>query len=278
MLTINLWDSNFPGQSCSVAQQESSRVRYVRDQLEHDGITVFTDGQMFSPAVDQVQSPIKVGWLQEPRPLHPENYARSWDVRHKFDAILTYDQELLDADPERYRFTIRGGVWMPCARWGVYPKSRNVSMILSETLSIESHRLRHLIADTIPGIDLYGARGTPIGYDKAQAYRDYRYAIVVDTTRERNYFSEHLLDAISFGCVPVYWGCPNIGQFLNDRAIIPFVSVGELVALLPTLTKRDYTSRLPAVRANLACLDEYRVTEDWQAEHIYQPMLEAVCS
>jgi hypothetical protein len=75
VITINLWDSNFPGQACSVAGQGSTRVEYVRDQLDWDGITVFTDGQMFSPAVDAVQSPIKIGWLQEPKPLHPENYA-----------------------------------------------------------------------------------------------------------------------------------------------------------------------------------------------------------
>lgn len=276
MLTINLWDSNFAGQQCSVAQQESSRVRYVRDQLHWDGITVFTDGQMFSAAVDVVQSPIKIGWLQEPKPLHPENYARSWDVRHKFDAILTYDQDLLNADPLKYRFTIRGGVWMPRELWSVSSKCRRFSMILSEKRSIESHQLRHAIADQVPGIDLYGARGTSIGYDKSIAYRDYRYAVVVDTTREQNYFSEHLLDAVSFGCVVLYWGCPNIGDFLDDGAVIPFCTINDLRQLLPLLNKQTYLNRLGAVRNNLARLRTYRVTEDWQAEHIYQPMLETI--
>lgn len=276
MITINLWDSNFPGQSCSVAMQESSRVQYVRDRTEHDGITVFTDGQMFSPAVDQVQSPIKIGWLQEPKALHPENYALSWYVRDKFDAILTHDQDLLNADPETYRFTIRGGVWMPRASWGVYPKSKHISMILSDKRSIESHRLRHLIADAIPGIDLFGARGAPIGYDKALAYRDYRYAIVVDTSNERNWFSEHLLDAVSFGCVPIYWGCPNIAEFLDRAGLMVFGSIEDLELLLPQLDEQIYLTRLGAVRNNLARLRRYRVTEDWQAEHIYQPMLEAI--
>jgi hypothetical protein len=89
MITLNLFDSNFPHQSCSVAQQDSQHVRYVRNRVTWDGITVFTDGQMFTMAVDVVQSPVKIGWLQEPKALHPENYERSWDVRHKFDAILT---------------------------------------------------------------------------------------------------------------------------------------------------------------------------------------------
>ncbi len=275
MLTINLWDSNFPGQSCSVAQQESSRVRYVRDQLVWDGITVFTDGQMFTPAVVAVQSPVKIGWLQEPRALHPENYVHSWHVRHQFDAILTHDQELLDADPSKYRFTVRGGVWTPREQWGVYPKTRDVSMILSEKRTLESHRLRHAIADASLPIDLYGARGTPIGYDKSIAYRDYRYAVVVDTSNERNWFSEHLLDAIAFGCVPVYWGCANISDFLGDRAVLSFASLGELVEYLPVLTEEIYTRRLPFVYRTLERLDTYRVTEDWQAMNVY-PEFQAV--
>lgn len=275
MITINLWDSNFPGQSCSVAGQESTRVRYVRDQLDWDGITVFTDGQMFSPAVDAVRSPIKIGWLQEPKPLHPENYARSWDVRHKFDAILTYDQELLAADPDVYRFTIRGGVWVPREQWSIYPKMKQVSMILSEKRSIASHQLRHAIAEQVPGIDLFGPEYTPIGYDKALAYRDYRYAVVVDTTNEPNYFSEHLLDALAFGCVVLYCGCPNIGDFLDDNAILSFQGVEDLTLLLG-LTAKTYPRQRPALRNNLALLPEYMVTEDWQAEHIYASMLAEV--
>jgi hypothetical protein len=141
-------------------------------------------------------------------------------VRHKFDAILTYDQALLDADPDVYRFTIRGGVWVPREQWGMYPKTKQVSMILSEKRSIASHQLRHAIAEQVPGIDLYGPEYTPIGYDKALAYRDYRYAIVVDTTNEPNYFSEHLLDALSFGCVVLYCGCPNY-RFSLSRSSDP---------------------------------------------------------
>jgi hypothetical protein len=269
MLTINLFDSNFPGQSCSVAQQESTHVRYVREQMEWDGITVFTDGQMYSPVVDQVASPIKIGWLQEPKALHPENYWRIWDVRYKFDAILTHDQQLLDADPERCRFTIRGGVWTPREQWGIYLKTKHISMILSEKRTLESHQLRHAIADAGLPIDLYGARGTHIGYNKSIAYRDYRFAVVVDTSNERNWFSEHLLDAIAFGCVPIYWGCPNIGDFLDAHGVIRFGSLEMLASILPSLTEESYRVRLPAVARNLTYLDDYRVTEDWQAEHVY---------
>jgi hypothetical protein len=196
-------------------------------------------------------------------------------VRHRFEAILTHDQELLDADPERYRFTVRGGVWTPRAQWGIYRKTRHVSMILSEKRSLESHQLRHAIADAGLPIDLYGARGTPIGYDKAIAYRDYRFAVVVEATREQNYFSEHLLDAMAFGCVPIYWGCPNIGDFLSGRGVLPFETIADLELLLSQIDEQTYLSRLTFVRTNLARLRHYRCTEDWQAEHVY-PEFQAV--
>jgi hypothetical protein len=167
---------------------------------------------------------------------------------------------------------------MPQSGWGVHPKTKHVSMILSEKRQLESHKLRHVIADAGLPIDLYGARGTPIGYDKSIAYRDYRFAVVVDTTREQNYFSEHLLDAVSFGCIPIYWGCPNLSDFLDARGVVPFTSIDDLARLLSFLNEEGdvfYRLHEPYLLFNLGLLPSYRVTEDWQALHVY-PEFQAV--
>lgn len=273
MLTVNLWDSNFPHQSCSVAGQVSRRVRYVRDQMRWDGITVFTDGQMFGGAPERVQSPVKVGWLHEGRALHPENYERAWDVRHYFDEIWTYDQSLLDADPDRFKLTIRGGTWVPDEQWGFAPKTRHAGMILSDKQALPGHLLRQEVARTVPGLDLYGPAHTPIGVAKAQAWGPTAFAVVIEATQEPNFFSEHLLDALACGCVVLYHGCPTIGRFLDTGAIIPWRTIAELRELLTTLDVTDYRRRLPALTRTLRQLPAYAITEDWQAEHRYPELL-----
>jgi hypothetical protein len=206
---INLFDSNFPGHACSVPGQTPRLMRYEREQLRWDGLTIFTDGQMYSPIVGEVTSRYKIGWLMESQALHPENYYRLPYYEQKFDAILTTRPELLARDPQRYRLGIRGGVWTPRAQWGMHPKSRSISMILSDKRTTEGHQLRHQIAATVPGIDLYGPEYTPIGHDKRLALQDYRYTVVVENERSENYFSEQALDAIAFGCIPLYWGGPQ---------------------------------------------------------------------
>lgn len=278
-ITINLWDHNFVGQQCSVANQVSEHVRYVRGLYNFDGITVFTDGWMFAPVVDEVRSRYKIGWLHEGRELRPENYERSKDVRWKFDFIMTHDTELLKLDPEKYKFTIRGGSWVPLDQWGAWPKSKNISMILSGKHQLSGQQLRHAVADRIAGIDLYGARGQAIGTNKALAYTDYRFAIVIEACREENFFSEHLIDAIAYGCVPVYWGCPNIYDFMEARGLFIAQDFNDIASFAFFITDRGaelyqgyYLQQ--NIHANLAICRQYAITEDWQYKHVYKSLLE----
>src|SRR5262245_54760208 len=96
MIEINLFDSTFLYQLCSVPGQVPEKMRYVRDQMDWPGITVFTNDQMHGPDVDAVRSRYKIGWVTgDGRCLRPEWYERAPDVAHKFDAVMTHDAQLL---------------------------------------------------------------------------------------------------------------------------------------------------------------------------------------
>lgn len=293
MHTLNLFDSNFPHQACSVATQTPRLMRYVRNQMDWPGVTVFTDGQMYSPIVDDVQSRYKIGWLHEARSLHSENYDgdRLLSIAHKFDAIMTHDANLL-AWPRMYtpagpggvhetQFlkTIRGGSWVSLDQWGMYPKSKDVAMILSEKTQLEGHKLRHTIADARLPIDVFGPQPF-YGADKGAVYKDYRFAVVVEACREDNFFSEHLIDALAYGCVPLYWGCPNIAKYFPHPGIIQFDDVQHLTWLVgrakmfgePIVPNR-YEHLIESVSANQQAARAYAITEDWQIEHCLAPFL-----
>lgn len=277
MITINLFDSNFIGQDCSVALQTPALMRYVRARLHWpDGITVFTDRWMYSPIVDDIESRFKIGWLHEGRALHPENYERIGEVAHTFDAIMTHDAALL-AQGAPFVKTIRGGSWVALDQWGMYPKSKNVSMILSEKTQLEGHKLRHAIADAGLPIDLYGPQHTPIGYDKSIAYKDYRFAVVVEACKEDNFFSEHLIDALAYGCVPIYWGCPNIRDYFGAQGFYHFTFMQELNDMLHFATTEDlYPVHSPYIERLQRHARDYAITEDWQIRNCLRPYLEAL--
>ncbi len=274
MIEINLFDSNFVGQACSVALQTPTLMRYVRNQMQWPGVTVFTDRWMYSPVVDDVESRYKIGWLHEGRALHPENYESIHNVRYKFDAILTHDADLLARDPAFFLKTIRGGSWVSLDQWGMYPKAKNVAMILSEKTQLEGHKLRHAIAQAGLPIDLFGPQHTPIGYDKSIAYKDYRFAVVVEACREDNFFSEHLLDAIAYGCVPIYWGCPNIGEYFPG-GFLRVEDVRSLFDLLAWPLERAYLDIAQDLYRDQLIARQFAITEDWQIANCLKGFVEA---
>ena len=279
MIEINLFDSTFPHQACSVALQTPQIMRYVRGLMHWHGITMFVDGELYAPYVDDVESRYKIGWLHEARALHPENYTRIGSVASKFNAVMTHDAELL-ATGAPFIKTIRGGSWVVPEQWGMYPKSKNVSMILSDKTELEGHKLRHAIAAAGLPIDLYGPQYTPIGHDKALAYREYRFAVIVEACREENFFSEHLIDALAYGCVPLYWGCPNIGDYLNEWGIVPFADVTELreriESRIGVAWEAYYRIEGEGVQHAQQQARQYAITEDWQIAHCLRPYVEAL--
>ena len=75
MIAINVFDSTFVGQLCSVALQVPAKLRYAHKRLRWEGVTTFVDGWIYDPVVPDVESTFKVAWLHEARALHPENVA-----------------------------------------------------------------------------------------------------------------------------------------------------------------------------------------------------------
>jgi hypothetical protein len=262
MLVLNLFDSNFSGQACSVAKQAPRSFKYVERLMQFDGISLFTDRWMYNPVVDEIQSKWKIGWLHEGRELHPENYENIEQVMDKFDYILTTETELWAHESGKFLPCVRGGTWVDEKFWGIYPKTRNVSIIVSSKDQLQGHKLRHEAAK-LPGVDVYGYGGEHIGTDKDMAYRHHRFAIVIEASKRENWFSEHLLDCVAFGTIPIYWGCTNIGHWLNRRGIIEFGGLHDLPNIVKALDDGVYRHMLGAAYDNLMLLPEYRVSEEW---------------
>lgn len=272
MLVLNLFDDNFSNQICSVATKTPKTCSYIRYQRDWDGVTLFTDSWLFKPEVDQVMSRYKIGWLHEGLELHPENYQRVHDVKHKFNAILTTEPELYNND-HKFWPCIRGGSWVSEDQWGIYPKTRKVSMILSDKFTLPGHKLRHTVASEFTDIDLYGGAGIRFGVDKRIPYRDYQFAIVIEGSRREGWFSEHLLDCIAFGTIPLYWGDPKINRFLDGRGMLPWQSEADLRYILKHLPPDMYGLMVRYAYDNLTRLKDYAITEDWFVKNVLVPKL-----
>lgn len=280
-LTLNIFTPTFAHSEFSTAYQTTDAVHYVREQMAFDGITLFTDGIINEAIVDAVQAPVKIGWIREPHCLQPSVYRDVLNNLHKFAFILTYYQPLLDHPSGKFRFCPYGGVWLPQSEWGLRPKTKKISMLYGAKQTTRGHQIRHEIAGALGdkyGIDYYGFRGTPTPYGwktKLQVLRDYQYSIVCETCREANLFTEILLDCFAVGTIPLFWGCPNVGDYFDELGVLSFRTVQELEALIKELDEHTYTYLQPFARRNLERVKEYRITEEWLGKHVFSDILVA---
>ena len=272
MLTVNLFDSAFAhlGPSgCSVHGKIAKRIQYVRSNLRWDGITILTDAMLCdSRTLDFLKSRVTIGWLLEPREYKPENYARAEVLLPRLDLLLTHDQRLLDSYPDKCRFTPFAGCWIPESHWGLHPKTARVVQILSGKMFMEGHRLRHEVMARFPEVDCHGW-GTARGRfpHKETVLASAEFCVVIENSRAPNFWTEKLLDPMAVGCIPIFWGCPNLSQWFNMDGVIQFESIDDLPAILANL---DYSRHVGAARDNLERMKPFACTDDWIAEHVLE--------
>jgi hypothetical protein len=271
MMQVNLFDNTFRQSVCSTAGAVPMHIEYVRDQMKHSGVTLFVDGFINASVVDEVESPVKIGWLHEPPCLIPQVYVEAGHTAHRFDAVLTYHPDLLALSG--FRFMPYAGVWIPESEWGMQPKTHLVSMLVGDKWATEGHRIRHTLADAVAGlgVDFYGVRGVSVDYGwqtKLKVLGPYAFSIVGETCRIDNLFTEILLDCFAVGTIPIFWGCPNIGDYFDARGILNFETPAECAEIVAGLSWERYTELLPYAQENLRCVAPYAVAENWLYEHI----------
>ena len=102
-------------------------------------------------------------------------------------------------------------------------KTKNLSFITSNYAARKGHRNRLEFLNCITGqlnFDLWG-RGFRTMEDKAVGLLPYKYTIVVENSIHKDYWSEKLADAYLCGCLPFYYGCPNVSDYFEEGALIP---------------------------------------------------------
>jgi hypothetical protein len=87
------------------------------------------------------------------------------------------------------------------------------------------------------------------------------FSVCPENTAQRNYFTEKILDCFVTKTVPVYWGCPNIGDYFDIRGIIQVDGIQDLVNKLNSLTPELYQEMLPYIESNYIAASKYSQTE-----------------
>ena len=109
-------------------------------------------------------------------------------------------------------------------------------------------------------IDIFGGGYNPLE-DKINGLKDYRYHFCIENMKRDYWFTEKLIDCFVTGTIPIYWGCPSIGEFFNTEGMLIFDNIAELPELLKLCTSNYYESKLDVIKENFKLSQKYRLAE-----------------
>ena len=257
---IKIIDYMFSHALYSTDFQESKYIEWDRTPTNQNDKYIFYTDYSLDRVIND--NKIKYAWLLESPDITSQSYNWIKTNNKNFNYVLTHNKELLDR-VENFKFCPTGGCWIKPDDQKIYDKSKLVSIIASGKRMTHGHNLRHRIIQELTGkLDIYGRVYNPIDY-KLKALKDYAFSITVENTNKDYYFTEKLIDCFMTGTVPIYWGCPSIGNFFNTDGMIIFNELSEVTDIINNLSFEKYNSMKSAIEENFEKAKEYLIAEDY---------------
>jgi len=97
-----------------------------------------------------------------------------------------------------------------------------------------------------------------VGMGKDPLFKDSMFYICIENSRIPDYFTEKIMDCFMTKTIPIYWGCPNIGDYFNTDGIITFESDEDLFGIINSLDENSFKSRESSIMENYEKALPYR--------------------
>lgn len=256
------WTSSWP--------RKPKKITWIKGGFKDLEIAVLTEGYFKRRFIKKLVAKHKIAWLIESKEIRPKAYRRIKRLNRLFDYVLTHDKDLVDRG-ENFKQVYVGSSRAEDEDLNVsFNKSHLVSLIASNKTTTTGHKLRHDIAGLNLEVDLWGS-----GYrrfdSKREPLSEYYYSIAIMNSSYDYYFTEILIDCFIYKCVPIFWGCPSIGDIFNADGIIQFEEASEIPDILKKLSVEDYNSRALAIEENYQIAKEkFMITDDLIADKLIE--------
>ncbi len=239
------------------------------NNLESKDETFYTE-RLIQLGLNDKVSAKKYGWLIEPRWYNPMTAEIKGNPRpyvNAYDAIFTHDKELIDSNPDFFKFAPAQGALVE--ENGLFEKSKLVSCCVSDKIMSEGHRLRLEFARELEKtgqVDMFGY-GIDFTYSKTklETVKDYMFHFCMENDSYDSYYTEKIHDCFLTGTIPIYYGAPDIGNYFNSDAIISLIADedGALSFNSEILTEEYYNDNYDAVKENFEIALNQQTIEDY---------------
>lgn len=224
----------------------------------------------------------KYGMFGESRAIVPKDYEifkKHKGLEKEFDAVFTYDDQLLDDLPNAKYYPICAEVWYGkedpeiIDSSAYMKKEKNISILSSDKQMCEMHKVRMWIARYCRERRLADVMGTIDGgvyVSIEESLKSYRYSFAIENQISDYFFTERITSCFMAQTIPIYMGARKIDEFFNPDGIIKIFKedLYNLDNVLKQCTKEEYERRLPAILDNYERVQCYRNMQDYLYEKL----------
>ena len=201
------------------------------------------------------------------------------ELAHLYDYILAFSVNILKACPNAYKY-IYGTTWIQESDWNrEIIKTYEASTLVGHKQMAEGHIFRQTLyvnqnhlSKNIPIIFYKSAFssflpiiGCPRQISSTQNSAKIelfssQFSIVIENSRQENYFTEKLCDCIITKTIPIYFGCPNIHEFfdISGWIIIDTTNIDEFNNKVSVLTPLYYNNYIDTIEKNYNTVFSYK--------------------
>jgi len=175
-------------------------------------------------------------------------------VTANFDLVLTFKERLLKKIPNSRRL-MTTGTFLDLDSLNLNEKQDSISFMMSNKSFTVGHQLRHRVFQHMNGKEKvnnfnYHQLMTPPMISKNIMFDKYKYSIIIENEKSDFYLSEKIIDCFLSKTIPIYWGCPSVGNFFNIDGILTFDSIEELDHIINSLNISHYDNIKHVIEEN----------------------------
>lgn len=196
-----------------------------------------------------------------------------------YDFIITYNDEVLKKCKNAYK-CVYGTSWIKPEHYdhiNIKNKVFRITTVVGSKSGTAGYKLRRNSYDSqnlitsVPTRFFISAHSNNIQprknkntpklnkNSKDNLFKDSQFCLVIENSRQTNYFTEKLCDCIITKTIPVYWGCPNISEYFDTKGwiILEDESMEHLSKKVNALTPEYYMKHIDTVEKNYTKVKEY---------------------
>jgi hypothetical protein len=189
-------------------------------------------------------------------------------LEKRYDRVFTFDRDLVDRGSP-FKLLYYGTSWLGNDWRTQSAANAQKTQLVSFVGNIQhedahGYSLRREVARRLQQdgrVECFG-KGIREIRSKLEGLQRYCFSVAMENIRKDYYFTEKLIDCFLTGTVPIYWGCPGIGDVFDLRGILRFNTIEDLRALLDSVSPERYQAMLPFVQRNMQVV----LTNHWDSE------------